>query len=505
MRNPQITRCDLWSKCPQIAPCVLWVLVANCATPAGEPSPRVLHEAVELNRREAADVTLSDGTRAHVELVELFERVDDVNGAVREAVLDVKVNGRMGHVVCGSYHLPVEIGGVQIDCPITKGYLDKSQQKNIWGLAKDVRLRLWPVGSPWIDPASFRYPARQRWFAGSTQMGNEPVHTDGGDMPGKKVIYYHYGLDIGGSEGLVDVVAATEGLVVSSGTEVLDGPGKEPPVQPRYDVIYLLDARGWYYRYSHLKFIDPAIRPGVKVTMGQKLGVLGKEGGSGGWTHLHFDITRKQPSGLWGIEEGYAFIWQAALLEHPRVLTAVARPHALIWAGQKAQLDGSKSWGSDLRYEWTFSDGGHSSEPSLERRYDKPGSYSEILKITDALGRVDYDFMTVQVIDRTKPEQPPPVVNATYAPTFGIRPLDPVVFKVRTFRDTEGGETWDFGDGSPTVTVKSDANKDMHAATGYAETIHKYAKPGHYLVSVEHASASGVKAVTRLQVRVGME
>ncbi len=212
-----------------------------------------------------------------------------------------------------------------------------------------------------------------------------------------------------------------------------------------------------------------------------------------------------QPSGQWGIEDGYAFIWEAAQREHPRRLTAVARPHALIWAGQKAVLDGTKSHGDGLRYEWTFSDGSTSTEPRLERRYDGPGSYSEILKITDNAGRVDYDFMTVQVCDKAHPDAPPPVVNATYAPTYGIRPQDPVVFKVRTFRDTEGGETWDFGDGSPSVTVKSDANKDMHAAMGYAETIHQYAKAGHYLVSVKHSNAGGVTATARLQVRVGMD
>ncbi len=59
--------------------------------------------------------------------------------------------------------------------------------------------------------------------------------------------------------------------------------------------------------------------------LGQKLGVLGKEGGSGGWSHLHFDIWARQPSGLWGIEEGYAFLWQAYEQEHSRELIAVAR------------------------------------------------------------------------------------------------------------------------------------------------------------------------------------
>ncbi len=484
---------------------LLGLILFGCASAETNSAPLVLHSSADLSVGESLDVPIGGDRPVRVKLLDLQETLDDVNGAVRVAKVKVDIDGREVTLTSGTYRLPVTVGAVQVDCPITKGYIVKGNRKNIWGLLKDARLRFWPAGSPWIPPGTFGYPARQRWFAGSTQMGNEPVFADGGDLPAKKEIYYHYGLDIGGSEGLVDVVAATDGLVVSSGSEVLEGPGQEPPVQKRYDVVYLLDARGWYYRYSHLKFIEATIRPGVRVAMGRKLGVLGKEGGSGGWTHLHFDITRKQSSGLWGIEEGYAFIWQASLQEHPRAVTAVARPHALIWAGQKAVLDGSNSHGTGLRYDWTFTEGGQATGPRVERLYEKPGSFCEILKVTDAAGRVDYDFMAVQVIDKAKPEQPPPVVNATYAPTFGIRPLDPVVFKVRTFRDSEGGETWDFGDGSPSVKVKSDANKDQHAATGYAETIHKYAKAGHYLVSVEHSSASGVKAVTRLQVRVGVD
>src|SRR5205823_13601683 len=83
-----------------------------------------------------------------------------------------------------------------------------------------ARIRLWPAGSPWIDPTSFLYPARQRWFASSTQMANEPTYVDGGEQPSVKKIYYHNGLDIGGAEGLVEVVAATDGVVVSAGTSV---------------------------------------------------------------------------------------------------------------------------------------------------------------------------------------------------------------------------------------------------------------------------------------------
>ncbi len=484
---------------------LLCVLSLGCASasPAAAP-PEVLHRTIDLSIGETQDVTLPDGTCVRVKLLDLQETLDEVNQAVRRADVRVDVNGSPTTLTSGTYRLPTAFAGVQIDCPITKGYLAKAR-KNVWGLLKDARLRIWPAGSPWIGPAHFQYPARQRWFASFTHMGNEPVYVDGGDLPAKKDIYYHYGLDIGGSEGLVDVIAATDGLVVSSGNSVLAGHEKDTPVDKRYDVVYLLDGRGWYYRYSHLKYIEAGIRPGARVRMGQKLGVLGKEGGSGGWTHLHFDITKRQPSGLWGIEEGYAFLWQSYHQDHPADVVAVARPHALLWAGQKAQLDGSNSWGQDLKYEWTFTDGGVAAGKRTERLYEKPGTYCEILKVTNGAGKVDYDFAVVQVIDKAHPDKVPATIHATYAPTFGIRPGDPVVFKVRTFRVKEGGETWDFGDGSAPLTVKSDGNAIMHAPTGYAEAIHKYEKPGHYLVKVEHVAPDGVKAVARLQVRVSAE
>ena len=487
------------------------LLLTACAAPRGDFDVlHPLHATVDLNIGETGVVELSDGSRATVKLLGLKEAVDDVNGAVRRAEVDVEVNGRRTSLASATYHLPLSVAGVQIDCPITKGYTAKARKGmpgqastlNVWALEKDARLRVWPAGSPWAVPGSFGYPAKQRWFATLTQMANEPVYAYGGDRPGAKEIYYHYGLDIGGTEGLVDVTAATDGVVVSSGSEMLDG-HKGTPATPRYDVVYLLDARGWYYRYSHFKFIEPRIRPGVRVRRGEKLGVLGKEGGSGGWSHLHFDITRRQPSGQWGIEDGYAFLWEAYHREHPAEVVAVARPHALIWAGGTATLDGSRSTGKGLRHEWTFSEGGTSTGARVERAYPKAGSYSEILKVVDAEGKWDVDFFIVQVLDRSTPDRLAPAIHATYAPSLGIRPGDPVTFKVRTFRTQEGEEIWDFGDGSPPQRVKSDGNADIHAATGYAETIHRFKNAGRYLVSVERSDAAGVKAVGRLFVRIG--
>jgi murein DD-endopeptidase MepM/ murein hydrolase activator NlpD len=298
-----------------------------------------LHRTVDLDVGEATTVVLSNGSKAQLRVLALDESRDGLRSAVREARVSVEVNGEQGHLVAGNYRLPIEIGGVQIDSPITRGPRGNSTEDH-WALEKAVRLRVWPRGSPWIEPGTFTYPARQRWFASGTQMANEPTHVDGGEVPANKKIYYHAGLDIGGAEGLVDVVAATNGLVVSSGTDRLAG-HENTPVAPRYDVVYLLDDRGWYYRYSHMKTIDAAIKPGATVKMGQKIGVLGKEGGSGGWSHLHFEVKSRQPSGKWGTEEGYAFLWQAYTAAAQPDVIAVARPHHFVAVGDTVTIDGT--------------------------------------------------------------------------------------------------------------------------------------------------------------------
>ena len=170
-----------------------------------------LLRAVDLAVGESEEVVFSDGKRARVKLLDLQETRDQVCGAVRRAQVKVEINGQPATLVSATYHLPVTVAGVQIDCPITKGY-NRDSRTDAWGLMKDARLRLWPAGSSWMPPGAFRYPVRQRWFASMTQMANEPTYVDGGEQPWVRKIYYHYGLDIGGSEGLVEVVAATDGL-----------------------------------------------------------------------------------------------------------------------------------------------------------------------------------------------------------------------------------------------------------------------------------------------------
>lgn len=483
---------------------VIGLGVGAAAAAEREPTRQPLLRTVDLNVGESCEVGLVDGSQARVAVLDLQETRDPVRDAVRIARVKLVVNGEAVTLTSANYNLPVHAGGVQVDCPITKGCNSNSGEDS-WGLEKDVRLRLWPAGSPWMEPGTFGYPVKQCWFASGTQMANEPCFVDGGEKPSRRKIYYHDSLDFGGCEGLVEVVAATAGVVVSVANQTLPG-CEETPVRPRGDVVYVRDDLGWYYRYSHLCEIDPALRPGTTVKLGQRVGVLGKEGASGGWSHLHFGIKARQPSGKWGTVEAFAFAWEANRRERSPDLIAVARPHQLIWAGDHAVLDGTKSWsatGEKLRYEWTFADGTTSSEPTISRGYTRPGTYSEILKVTDARGAIGYDFAVVQALDKDHPEQPVPSIQAAYAPSLALRAGQAVTFKVRSFGNTHGEEIWNFGDGTAPVAVKSDGCVQALAKDGFAVTEHRFANPGDYLVRVERSNQRGDQATAHLWVRVG--
>ncbi|HTU01496.1 MAG TPA: PKD domain-containing protein [Candidatus Sulfotelmatobacter sp.] len=463
---------------------------------------------MDLNRGESQNVTLSDSTVVNVRLIAASATKDSIRDAVRSAQATVEIDGRRATVECGEYHLPVTMGPVQIDCPVT-GAVNANTDQDAWALEKDVRLRLWSAGSPLVAPGTFVYPIRQRLFATLTQATNEPTYVDGGESARRRKIYYHAGFDMGGAEGLVDVLAAADGIVICRGEEVVPKFRGNPAVGPEDNALVILDGRGWMHRYYHMQTIVPSVTVGSHVRMGQKVGVLGKEGGSGGWAHLHYDLKVVQPSGRWGTEDAYAYVWEAYRNEyHPDVI-ALARPHHLVVPGERVVLDGTRSWsahGPIVRYDWTFTDGTRAEGPIIKRTYSRPGEYCETLKVTDAAGHTDYDFAIVLVNERPSPSGPerlPPTIHPAYFPTIDLKPGEPITFLVRSFRTTYGQETWDFGDRSATVKVKSDGNVEEHAKDGYQRTVHSYKKAGTYIVTVDRTNARGERAVGRLKVVIG--
>ena len=295
-----------------------------------------LFRVTDLNVGESQLLKLSDGSQARVKLLRIEETRDALRSALRLARVKVEVNGVSETIESGNYRLPMTVGGVQIDCPATQGLYPRHDLfEDSWGLDKDARLRLWPKGSPWLEPGSFGYPIKQRWFANVTQAGNEPSYVMGEDAPTSSTIYYHAGNDIGGAEGLGQVVAASDGLIISAGGKTLpEYPDLPFYQQSSYASVYVLDAHGWIYRYTHLKSIDRSLRIGERIKIGQAVGRLGREEGAGYYAHLHFDIKSRKPSGKWGVEDAYAFLWETYLRQYkppiiavaPGILATAARP-----------------------------------------------------------------------------------------------------------------------------------------------------------------------------------
>ncbi|MEW6237410.1 MAG: PKD domain-containing protein [Candidatus Omnitrophota bacterium] len=435
-----------------------------------------------------------------IKVVSYKETRDEFRNAVRQAEVLVEVDGVQETIPVAQYSMPKIVNGVKLDAPITKGYLDNSGSPEIWDLApgKDVRLRVWDSDQSLLEPGTFCYPVKQRWFASETQMANEPTFVDGGEDPRRKDIYYHYALDFGGYDLLVPIVAATDGEIVSVAGDAAPWITKElyPFVEPRYDVVYIRDGRGWFYRYSHFSKILPHVKVGQRVKMGDWIGILGKEGASGGWSHLHFGVHGVEGDER-GLINGYPFIVEAYLREHPGSLLAVARPHQLVKTGDVVRLDGSNSicdGGEIVSYDWQFHDGTTAQGPIAEKTYDKPGVYSEILRIQDNRGQIDADFAVVHVLAATDAlEHLPPSIHAAYYPTFGIKAGGVVYFKARTFRVDGGKEQWDFGDGTSGETCSQDE---------FATISHHYNKPGLYIVTVRRDSANGTSAAAQLKVMV---
>ncbi len=454
---------------------------------------------VDMAVGESYTYTLKSGETKKITVLSYHEERDIFRNAVRRAEVHVEVSGEKAVIPVALYNLPSVVNGVKIDAAVTKGYLSNSNRPEVWDLAPDadVRLRFWDPDQPFLEPGTFGYPVKQRWFASDTQMSNDPCYVDGGEDPSRKSIYYHYSLDFGGYDHLVPVVAATDGVVLSAAGEVLAGFSKEgTPVRPRYDVVYIQDSRGWFYRYSHFSSILPHVKPGYQVKLGEWIGILGKEGASGGWSHLHFGVHGREGDEK-GLINAYPFIVEAYLENHPGALLAVARPHHYVAAGETVHLDASNTicqGGKIVSYRWTFHDGTQAEGPKVKRVYKQPGAYSEILEVKDNRGQVDVDFAVVHVLSETDTmEKRPPSIHAAYYPTEGIQPGDEIYMKARTFQVKGGKERWDFGDGKTGET---------HSLDEFATISHHYDKPGMYIVTVKRDSDNGVSAMARLKIIV---
>src|SRR5712672_3309687 len=99
-----------------------WAFLSPARAEIPQPKLAPLHVAVDLNLGESQEVTLTSGKKVTVKVVDLLEQRDSLRGAVRKAEVKVLVDGKEVRLVSANYRLPVTVGEVQIDCPVTRGY-----------------------------------------------------------------------------------------------------------------------------------------------------------------------------------------------------------------------------------------------------------------------------------------------------------------------------------------------------------------------------------------------
>ncbi len=471
----------------------------------------------DLITGETMEVDLSTG-RHEVTLLEVHEPRCRVRGVIRFPGVTLYVNSEKVYVPAALYHMPLTLEGIRIGCSVTRGVAETvGRFKDVYAFEKDARIRCWAPEDPLFDRKPLVYPVGQTWFASMTQMANERTYVDAGEFPFKDpavdYIYHHYGMDFGGYENAVPIIAARGGRIICVGNETVEGYDENVAGTPRYDRVVVEDETGWCYRYSHIEMISQDLELDRDIPARHFIGTLGKEGSSGGWSHLHFSICSPQPSGRYGEVEGYPFLVESYLNEHPGSLLACARPHRVAEVGEPVELDGSRSVcdGADIvSGSWTFHDGECVKDIRATRTYNREGTYSEMLTVTDSRGQTDIDFCVVQVLPGdADPVRTAPGIHLTHYPTRNLCTGQPIAFKVRTFCrgpfeiNHPDEESWDFGDGSSAVTRSSSpARSAASTDTDYAERWHTYDKPGRFIVTVTCTGTNGLTATAKIKVDV---
>src|SRR5207244_12935607 len=97
-----------------------------------------LFRTIDIDRGETQEVKLLGGQKVTVKLLDVQDERDSLRSAIRRASIKVEINGADATVISGTYHLPIAVGGVQIDCPVTRAYYDRHDPfEDSWGPEKD--------------------------------------------------------------------------------------------------------------------------------------------------------------------------------------------------------------------------------------------------------------------------------------------------------------------------------------------------------------------------------
>lgn len=431
---------------------------------------------VYLDPGDAVTFRLKDGAEKQVRLVSVKEYADPVVHLTRRADVTVEIDGRPITLACAPYTMPTETQGLRIQVDTTSAWL---------AIPKRVQLSLWDASGPVVDTGLFCFPLPgYRLFSQGMQAYNEPVHLGDrdGDPAGQR-FYHNYGVDLAGYEGRQKVLSCIDGIVVQTNPDEGD--------------LAIRDDRGFVLYYGHLDSILSEIRVGSPVKRGQWVGMLGRRGASGNFSHLHVGACLSESA----LAEGrlsrnlnlYPWLVAAYRQERGTGLYAVAGPHVAALTGDEVLFDGSNSMAFQSNitsYRWSFHDGASADGPQVRKAYDKPGCYAATLWVKDDRGAVDADSCTVRVYTRAAPEDLVGTLFVTYIPSAGVDVNEPVSFRIWPQGAKAENIAVDFGDG----TIVRDYRP-------YSAITHTFRTSGPQIVAVSGV-AGGLPVTRKVKVLV---
>lgn len=423
-----------------------------------------------LDPGETGVFRLKDGTERQIRLVSVKEYADAVIGLNRRADVRIEIDDTPLELTCAPFVMPTETQGLRIQADTTSAWL---------AIPKRVQFSLWDVTDPIVDTEQFCIPLPgYGLFSQGMQGYNEPVHLGhrDGDPVGQR-FYHNYGVDLAGYEGRQKVVSCIDGVVVQ-----VDRAEGDLAVQ---------DDRGFILYYGHLDSILPAVRVGTPVRRGQWVGMLGKRGASGNFSHLHVGTYASKTALAAGRLNRnlnlYPWLVAAYQAETGTDLYAVARPHKTARTGDTVLFDGSNSMAfrSDIiSFRWEFHDGTSASGHRAEKVYERPGCHMAALWIEDSRGKMDVDFCKIKVYSRSAPEDVIPTLFMTYTPSREVHVDQPVSFRLWPQGMGVEGIRLDFGDG-----------RVVEGYRAYLAVAHAFKVPGIYVVTA--TGAAGQLPVTQ--------
>ena len=356
--------------------------------------------------------------------------------------------------------MPTKFSGVRIQADTTSAW---------HSLPKRVQFSIWDAHDPIVHTERFGFPLEDyALFSHGMQGYNEVVHLGWKDgCPGGVVFYHDYGIDFAGYEGRQHIISCTDGTVIHLSTK------------RDHTFVVIQDDDGFIWDYGHLDSMAPGVNRGAPIKRGQKIGILGKTGPSGNFSHLHLG-TYLSKSDLDADRRNrrlnlYPWAVAAYAKQSHTTLYAVARPHQTVSTGERVTLDASRSisFGPEIvSYQWILPDGQTIDSVKAETTFDKPGIYIASLWVEDKQGGKDVDFCTVKVFTASTPESSIPTIFMTQFPTRDIRIDQPVFFRLWLQGVENKPIEIDFGDG----TV-------IHNYVSYTEIQHKFKSPGIHIVT----------------------